>query len=269
MEPENVADYSKVSYWDSRYEKEPTYDWFSSAYPECLSRIMEELWTRFGSSSSSSVDSDQEEKQQEQNKKSIRVLHLGTGNSRLVHDLATSWYAKCKEHNISNLDLVQVAIDYSEIVIENMKKGDQPVVGPKVEWIVADVRDLSNIVPKQEQEKQESEEDQKERKQDEEALLFDVVIDKGTMDALQADKESDTLDEDIDAMLKETSRVLKSSTGSAIFIQVTWEVTPFRKHWTMREEYGWKNGDFKSIGLNPDDRGDCLYRILRYVKKSN
>lgn len=262
MEPEDVSEYSKVSYWDSRYKQEPTYDWFNSVYNECVSRIMDELWTRYASI------------HQQDGPTSIRVLHLGTGNSRLVHDLATSWYAKCHESNVTNFDLVQVAIDYSEVVIENMKNGEQPPVGPKVEWLVADVRDLSNIVPKQIEKKTEQKDEEvvDEKKQDqvevESPLLFDVVIDKGTMDAIQADKESDTLDEDIDAMLRETSRVMKTKTGNSIFLQVTWEVPYFRKHWVLREEYGWKNDDFKVTNLNPDNGGDALYRILRYVKKN-
>src|SRR3989338_7281457 len=105
--PKNAADYSKVSYWDSRYKQEPNYDWFSSVYAECVTRIMEELWSRFGpSSSSSSTDETAVEKTNNNKSSQIRILHLGTGNSRLVHDLAISWYAKCNEKNITNLDLV-------------------------------------------------------------------------------------------------------------------------------------------------------------------
>lgn len=266
MEPENVSDYSKVSYWNERYSKEPTYDWFNSVYDECLDKLVTLLWNHFCDSK----------------KKQIRVLHLGTGNSRLVHDLATTWYEKANINNNNNknasaenenetteksssssaiIDLYQVAIDYSPVVIENMQKGEQPAVGPKVEWIVADMRDLSHIVPLKQEETTSTDYSTSS------PSLFDVVIDKGTMDALQADKESDTLEEDIEAMLKETSRVL--SKENSLFIQVTWEVPYFRKHWVMREEYGWKNDELKVLPLNPDkETGDSLYRILKYVKKN-
>jgi EEF1A lysine methyltransferase 4 len=279
MEPENVADYSKVQYWDQRYSKEPSYDWFNSVYGECLTKMVNDMWDHFNNNNNN----------KNHNKKQIRVLHLGTGNSRLVHDLATAWYEKAKAAAITTTtttketesndkedeeeeqkqkqqqicELYQVAIDYSSVVIENMKKGEQPAVGPKVEWIVADMRDLSQIVPVQQHDGKEGDDESKASTYN---FLFDVVIDKGTMDALQADKDSDTLDEDIDAMLKETSRVLTKDNG--LFYQVSWEVPYFRKHWVMREEYGWKNDDMKVTPLNQDkDTGDALYRMFKYVKK--
>ena len=112
---------------------------------------------------------------------------------------------------------------------------------PAVQWLEADVRCMDSLP----------------------SHSFDLVIDKGTMDALQADKENPTLDEDIEAMLREVSRVLKRRKGSrSTFVQVTWEIPYYRYHHTKRDEYAWgsREESLSTFKLGGSD----LYRFYRY-----
>jgi hypothetical protein len=209
MEPEDVADYAKPAYWNERYTTEARYDWFTSVYCVVVAKVfavVEELHAlrlqraaAADASSGSGVQSEPAAAQQ----RPLRVLHLGCGNSSLCNDLAVRCAA-------ANIPLLQTAVDYSEVVIARMQQqeaadadaaaaeaaalrhANDPAASsplppiPRVEWLVADVRAMPQIPSR----------------------AYDLVIDKGTMDALQADKENETMDEDIAAMLLETSRVL-------------------------------------------------------------
>lgn len=150
--------------------------------------------------------------------KDARILNLGCGNSKLARDLFSLGY--------TNL----VNVDYSAVVIDRMKQKH-----PDMTWMVMDVRAL-NI----------------------DDGTFDVVLDKGTMDAIQADKGSDTLDDDLDKMIKETIRVLKPS---GLFFQITWEQAYFRKAITMKPEYRWTM-KYEHVTGEQDD----IYLWYTYVK---
>lgn len=211
MEPENVSDYNKREYWDQRYSKEPTFDWFSSVYNDSvdlLAKVVE------GHTTASDCDV-------------IRVLHLGAGNSNLCRDLLT----QCTPF-LGNKKLLQVAVDYSSVVIDNMKAAHTSL--QEIEWVVDDVRTLGS---------QGSE-------------VFDIVIDKATMDAFQADKENDQLDDDIDAMLRQVSRVIKKDKGT--FVQITWEIPYYRLHYTKRPEYAWGDNITYSF-VGDSDTYRCYY----------
>jgi hypothetical protein len=260
-EPEDVREYATVEYWDRRYRSEPSYDWFASAYGETLARILDVLWVRFVDSrlrpgETAAATAAAAAGSEAAALPTVRVLHLGTGNSRLVHDLAAAWYARRAERGLAGDDgsggagLEQVAIDYSSVVVEAMRSGAQPAAGPPVRWLQEDCRALSPSVTQ--------------AAGGAPAARFDAVIDKGTMDALQADKDSDSLDDDLDAMLREASRVLRDDGG--LFIQVTWETAYHRKHITLRPQYGWANDEFSVTPLNVDKGGDSLYRMLTYTK---
>jgi ubiquinone/menaquinone biosynthesis C-methylase UbiE len=211
MEPDSVADYSKQEYWDRRYETEPEYDWFKTVYPSCLEavcKVAHEL--------------------REKHNRPIRVLHLGTGNSRLVADVAM----ELKEA------VSQVAVDYSPVVIERMASTYCEV--PNVSWAVGDVRDLRRV-------------------QGCDLESFDLVIDKGTMDALQADKDDPDMEDNIDRMLIETSEVMKPG---AVFLQFTWEIAYYRLHYTRNVKYKWVNDHLAHEKLPGSD----MYSVFRYVK---
>lgn len=173
-------------------------------------------------------------------KSPITVLHLGCGNSALCKDLKL----RCADIGI---ELQQTAVDYSAVVIAKMRDLYQEDLGNSVRWVQADVRSMPEVLPAG-------------------GVGFDLIIDKGTMDALQADKENPTLDEDIEAMLREVSRLLKprESEGNglkSVFVQVTWEIPYFRFHHTKREDYAWGTDE----GITTCKLGDSdLYRFYRY-----
>lgn len=97
-----------------------------------------------------------------------KILMVGCGNSELTQQMYDFGY-----HDILNIDI-------SDVVIDKMKE-----VFPKVEWQVADATDMNEI----------------------ESDTFDLVIDKGTYDALACgpDKTIPT------KLMKEMFRVCKPS----------------------------------------------------------
>ena len=276
MEPENTADYSKESYWSQRYTSEPTYDWFGSVYPFCVNKLASELESLLKQKRQKSSDSSAPVV--------LRVLHLGCGNSQLCRDLATRWVSIVEELNSATegqqeqqpqFVLRQIAVDYSSVVVENMRETHLDfAVGAsssspsdsialrainEIEWHVGDVRDLSPLFPNLTTASSSAAADET-VVVEEDADGFDLIIDKGTMDAIQADKESDYLDEDLDAMLKEVSRLLKRPDG--VFIQITWEIPYYRLHITKQEHYVWR--EISNALLGESD----MYRYFRYTQSS-
>ncbi|KAF7723564.1 hypothetical protein EC973_001853 [Apophysomyces ossiformis] len=126
--------------------------------------------------------------------KQSSILILGCGNSTLGEDMYNDGYK-----NITN-------IDYSATVIENMKQRCSHQ--PEMKWMEMDIRDL--------------------RFEDE---SFDVVIDKGTMDALMCDRgdvwdPSEDLIADVKGEVDEVQRVLKVG---GVFLYITFGQPHFRK----------------------------------------
>ncbi|KAI9282622.1 S-adenosyl-L-methionine-dependent methyltransferase [Sporodiniella umbellata] len=132
--------------------------------------------------------------------KQAKILMLGCGNSTLGEDMYLDGYK-----NITN-------IDYSKTVIENMKTrcSDKP----EMTWLEMDIRDL----------KFENE-------------SFDIVIDKGTMDALMCDRgdvwdPSEELIREVKGEVDEVERVLKVQ---GIFLYITFGQPHFRKRHLQRD----------------------------------
>jgi ubiquinone/menaquinone biosynthesis C-methylase UbiE len=105
----DVEDYSKQSYWESRYKEEPSYDWFPSRYAEILGILL------------AKIDAPNREK--------VKILHLGCGNSKLGVDL----YEKGFKYVVN--------VDYSDTVINNMKEKYSSTM-PEMTWETMDVRNL-------------------------------------------------------------------------------------------------------------------------------
>ena len=202
MDHEN-SDYSRQEYWDARYKQEPSYDWFMSRYNDILNSL--------------------ELRMKDVDPATVKILHLGCGNSSLGPDLYKRGFK-----NIVNMD-------YSPIVIENMSEKYAKEM-PEMTWVTMDVRDLKF-----------------------EKEHFDIVIDKAVMDTFQANKESETLDDDIDKMLEEVSRVLKPG---ARLLQITWEIPYLRLSWTNLEKYNW-DVVYEIVGE------DDMYRLFTYTKKGS
>lgn len=244
MEPAATEDYSKQVYWDTRYSHEDTYEWFNSVYSPCLAKLTSLVINVLRAKLL----------QQKERDSSIvlEVLHLGCGNSGLCHDLAQSIASAANSTQAIDyrgvIQLHQVAVDYSPVVIEKMKQRFSTLnssaaecppqgcsVANNVEWVVGDVRRLA-FPPSQ----------------------FDIVIDKGTMDALQADKSNEKLDDDLHEMMLGVSHVLKKG---GFFVQVTWEVPYYRFFITKRDEYEWSKAQSEHL------EGSDMYYFFTYEKK--
>ncbi|CCW66640.1 unnamed protein product [Phytomonas sp. Hart1] len=238
--PCDNSEYSKREYWDQRYTNEDEYDWLPSIYPACVQAAFD------------SVEKVYEEQHRLRSCNTnephvIKVLHLGVGNSNICVDLYRHYTGKYSDLKTAPYQLVQVAMDYSEVVLEKMRLKHANL--PNTHWLVADVRDLKEVRRLY-------------------GPSFDLVIDKCTMDALQTDKANPRMEEDIDKMLHEVSlcfadRCLTNSTRYGQFIQVTWEIPYFRLYYTLRKEsdtkFAWgTNTSYRFLGDSD------LYRLYIY-----
>jgi len=106
-----------------------------------------------------------------------RMLVIGCGNS----DFSTELYCKGGYHRVTN-------VDFSAPVIDEMQRKTQ-VLCPKMEWKVMDVTTMSQELG---------------------AASFDVVLDKGTLDAIFSTSECEG---PADLMLDEVGRVLSPMFG--------------------------------------------------------
>ncbi|KAL4256993.1 S-adenosyl-L-methionine-dependent methyltransferase superfamily protein [Pleurotus pulmonarius] len=135
--------------------------------------------------------------------KSARILMLGCGNSKLPEEMYDDGYK-----NIVN-------IDYSQVIIDKMQRRHVEQ-RPELTWLEMDIRDLKFA-----------------------DNVFDVAIDKGTMDAMMTSK-GDVWDppaqviEDCDREVTEVVRVLKKGTGR--FIYLTFGQPHFRKRYLTKPQ---------------------------------
>ncbi|KPA73169.1 hypothetical protein ABB37_10071 [Leptomonas pyrrhocoris] len=238
MEPSSNADYSKREYWDQRYAEEEHYDWFPSVYPACVAASFDAIEAVHNARCTASSSA---------HCKTIKVLHLGTGNSTLCADICAAYETRYPDAACRPYRLIQVAIDYSPVVIENMRaKYGPPHSLTDVYWEVADLRDLAGVRVQY-------------------GPYFDIVLDKGTMDALQTDKSSEMADDDIDRMLLEVSKCVAGDTGASdyrVFVQITWEVPYYRLHYTTKNQkysFSWgSNVKYRFLGDSD------MYRVYTY-----
>ena len=108
-------------------------------------------------------------------------------------------------------------VDFSEVCIKNMSERNLEK-RPSMKWVVMDILDLKY-----------------------EDASFDIVLDKGTMDALMCEKGdvwniSEELGAKVDLMLTGVSRVLKPG---GKYIYITFGQPHFRKPLMLKEKYGW------------------------------
>ncbi|CDZ97181.1 Predicted spermine/spermidine synthase [Phaffia rhodozyma] len=137
--------------------------------------------------------------------KESRILMLGCGNSALGEAMYDEGW-----RNIVN-------IDYSGTLIQNMKALHSET-RPEMEWLEMDIRKL-----------------------DFPDGVFDIALDKGTMDAMITEKgdvwnPSEEVQKNCNAEVDEVIRILKNTT-SAKFIYLTFGQPHFRKRYLKRE--GW------------------------------
>nr|CCC92835.1 unnamed protein product [Trypanosoma congolense IL3000] len=232
MEPENVEDYSLQSYWVKRFESEDHYDWFSSVHREAVTALCDEIVSSYEMRRKlNALDADEGG-----DRPIVRALHLGTGNSSLCMDLHDELCARDLP-----FDLHQVAMDYAPNVIDKMRNKYPPDILPNTQWVLGDVRQLQEFHS---------------------YGPFDIVIEKGTLDALEADKNRPGMEEDIAAMIGGVSELLKHARGYGTFMQITW-VPPFlRLPYTKGNAFEW--GDQVRYSLIGDSD---IYRLFVYTIK--
>lgn len=144
-----------------------------------------------------------------------KILMLGCGNSLLSMEMYEDGFK-----NILN-------IDYSDIVIQKMK--EKYAFLKDMEWQVMDIFNMSTL----------------------EGESFDVILEKGTLDALLV-KERDpwSLSDEAEAMinnvLTQVSNLLKPS---GRFISITFAQPHFRLPFYAQSKYCW-NTTMKTIGSN-------------------
>ncbi|CBH14296.1 methyltransferase domain containing protein, putative [Trypanosoma equiperdum] len=230
MEPKSVEEYSQQNYWIGRYEVEEQHDWFLSVRQPTIAALCDELLKVFQQrerlhSADGNVEGDQP---------ALRVLHLGTGNSSLCMDL----YEAVRERQLP-FALHQVAMDYAPNVIERMQSKYSPDILPNAQWIVGDVRKLEEF---------------------REYGPFDAVIEKGTMDAIEADKNRPEMKGDVEAMLHGVDTLLKHAKGYGAFLQVTWVAPHLRLPYTKGDAFAW--GDQVRYSLLGESD---IYRLFVYT----
>ena len=123
-----------------------------------------------------------------------RILHLGCGNSTVSADMFDDGY--------TNL----VNVDFSEVVIHNMAEKR-----PDMSWIRMDIRDMPL-----------------------EGGSFDVVLDKGTLDALEVDSSEESV-KDLERTLHEVYRVLRPG---GKYIQISF-CHPIRRPYLIADPLDW------------------------------
>lgn len=166
-------DYSSPTYWDKRYAKqEGTFEWYGVKWP-----VLEKILQPYVQPES-------------------RLLHIGTGNSKLPEDMYHAGF-----HN-------QVAADISETVITKMtaKLGH---LAPGLEFRVEDALRSSF-----------------------EAESFDAVFEKGTLEALAADRDCGLFEPGCQMLAGEKGCVLEAFRvlrPGGIFVSVTDELERFKE----------------------------------------
>lgn len=130
-----------------------------------------------------------------------RILIIGCGNSNFSSELYDDGF-----HNIVN-------IDFSQVVIERMKELNQ-TIRSEMTWLEMDMCELTF-----------------------ENNIFDVIIDKASMDALLVDEGSvwdpnESVISSVDKMCQEMSRVLSPN---GIFLQISFAQPHFRTKYLMGE----------------------------------
>jgi len=177
--PDKNVSYKLQEYWDKRFTKEDNFEWCKS-YGDFKDLMHKHV------------------------QKSDRILMLGCGNSSLSEDMYNDGY-----RNIVN-------IDFSQVVIEKMKRKCQDLIG--MQWMMMDITDMT-FAPGS----------------------FDVVIEKATLDALLVEEKdvwspSEESRNMMHRVLLQVSQIVKEG---GHFISVTFSQPHFRKPFLAKSQYDW------------------------------
>lgn len=155
-----------------------------------------------------------------------KILMLGCGNSSLSADMYNDGF-----QNIIN-------VDYSEVCIHNMQEKHKNLSG--MLWKIMDIRDLKFN-----------------------GHEFDIILEKGTLDALLVDEHdrwqlSANAYQCMEMILRQCSRLLKNG---GLFLSITFEQPMFRKRIYARTCFEW------SVHHHTFGETGCLEYFLYCMKK--
>jgi len=141
------------------------------------------------------------------------VLQLGCGNSKFSEDIY--------DHFNGNVDITNN--DFSDVVIASMKS---KTATKKMKWDVMDIMDMTYA-----------------------DASFDIILDKGTMDAIMCEQGDQWTvpDEIAERCHKELSHVSRILRPGGLFIYITFGQPHFRRPLLLKDEYQW-NLELKTIG---------------------
>ncbi|KAK0614797.1 Endothelin-converting enzyme 2 [Lasiodiplodia hormozganensis] len=172
-------------YWDDRYlqsdGENPTHEWFRSF------EALEPFFTRHLFEPRSAD-------------KNPRILHLGSGDSTIPHDLAVRGYKN------------QLCVDFSTVVVNLMSARHEQEKG--IEWKWADVRNMTEIADGS----------------------IDVAFDKGTLDAMISGSPWDPPDivkQNTGQYINEVFRVLRDD---GAFLYITYRQPHFMRPVLNRDD---------------------------------
>ena len=134
----------------------------------------------------------------------VRVLVVGCGNATLSADLA----------RLSDPPCVVTSMDYSSVVVAKMAERH-----PELEWITADLTCCAD------------------RGQPLAGRTFDVIIDKGTLDAIEADGGShyDPAAETVARMSAAVASCAAMLAPGGLFVSITFSPVQFRSRYLVGE----------------------------------
>ena len=206
--------YGEKSYWEQRYESSPdAYDWYLS-YDELKAQLLQYVNVQPNCHAHVDADADADQvppqppppppnpsavrfSEPPRVRSDVRVLMLGCGNSEMSRAMSADGFTAL------------TAIDYSTVVIQQMKTAHQDA--PNIKFMVMDARAMTFS-----------------------AESFDVVIDKGTLDAVLCGADSSR---NAELMLRECERVLAHN-GTLIII--TYGTPATRLPYLERSKWSWR-----------------------------
>ena len=151
-----------------------------------------------------------------------RVVFVGTGNSplpRMLHD------RECSDNDDESGDHTSiVCIDYSQPCIDRMKNLHDESCAPALQFVCGDVRELNDLLSKQEL-----------NWKDGDSSSWDVIVDKGCMDALMCNEGWDW---DLERYFSGCHSVLQPRNGKIILL--SFKLTRTMKDYLLEigERYG-------------------------------
>lgn len=167
--PHDVAQLSRKEYWDERYRDSDSHEWFKSF------AALEPFFERHLFSACD---------------KNSKILHLGSGDSTIPHDLAQHGYED------------QTCVDFSPFIVQRMAKEE-----PRIRWLEADVRNL-DMFPEG---------------------SIDVAFDKGTLDAMIHGSPWNPPEEVVQNTSLYIDEVYRTLKPDGIFLYITYRQPHFIK----------------------------------------